>query len=63
MLRDQGAALGSYLEEILETAEQIESDERLKPIAIKLKDAVANMQSASHYVIEMPGAARNLLAQ
>ncbi len=52
VLRDQGAALGSYLEEILETAEQIESDERLKPIAIKLKDAVANMQSASHYVIE-----------
>jgi hypothetical protein len=51
-LRDQGAALGSYLEEILETAERIEADERLKPIAVKLKDAVSNLQSASHYVIE-----------
>ena len=52
VLRDQGAALGSYLEEILETAERIEPDERLKPIAVKLKDAVSNLQSASHYVIE-----------
>ena len=52
VLRDQGAALGSYLEEILETAERIESDERLKPIAVKLKEAVENLQSASHYVIE-----------
>ena len=52
VLRDQGAALGSYLEEILETAERIESDERLKPIAIKLKESVSNLQLASHYVIE-----------
>lgn len=52
VLRDRGAALGSYLEEILETAERIESDDRLKPIAVKLKEAVGNLQSTSHYVVE-----------
>ena len=52
LLRDQGAALGSYLEEIIETAERIESQEALKPIALKLKSAVENLQSASRYILE-----------
>ena len=52
ILRDQGAALGSYLEEIIETAQSLEAQEQLKPMAVKLKEAVANLQSATRFVLE-----------
>lgn len=52
VLRDQGAALGAYLEEILETADRLAADESLASIAALLRDSVANLQQASAYVIE-----------
>ena len=52
LLRDQGAAMGSYLEEILETAERMKSNESLKPLSENLRGAVENLQLASRYVLE-----------
>ena len=52
LLKDQGAALDAYLDEVLETAERIASSEQLAGMAGDLKAAVANLQDASRYVIE-----------
>lgn len=52
ILRDQGAALGSYLEELSKTAQRLESDEALKSLGLQLKESVANLHSASRFIIE-----------
>lgn len=54
LLRDQGAALGSYLEEITETVERLDKSDntQLKRLAIQLKEALTNLQTAARYIIE-----------
>jgi hypothetical protein len=52
ILRDQGAALGSYLDEVLATAEQLEGDAALASIGAKLKAAADNLQSAARFILE-----------
>jgi len=52
VLRDQGAALNAYVEEIMQTVEQIEGHDELKTIAGQLRDAVDNLQDGARFVIE-----------
>ena len=52
VLRDQGAALGAYIEEMLTTADRIAAEETLAPIASTLRDAVNNLQQTSRFLIE-----------
>ncbi len=52
VLRDQGAALGAYLEEILATADQLAADGEMGDIGLQLRDAAENLQNASRYIIE-----------
>ncbi len=52
VLRDQGAALNAYVEEIMQTVEQIEGNDELKTIAGQLREAVGNLQEGARFVIE-----------
>ncbi|MGB1685093.1 MAG: acyl-CoA dehydrogenase, partial [Pseudomonadales bacterium] len=52
VLRDQGAALNAYIEEIMQTVEQIEGNDELKTIAGQLREAVGNLQEGARFVIE-----------
>ena len=52
LLRDQGAALTSYLDEVLDTAEKLEGNNDLKPIGVALRDATENLQSTARYILE-----------
>lgn len=52
VLRDQGAALNAYVEEIMQTVEQIEGNDELKTIAVQLREAVGNLQEGARFVIE-----------
>ncbi|MBT4493887.1 MAG: acyl-CoA dehydrogenase [Gammaproteobacteria bacterium] len=52
VLRDQGAALGSYLEEITETVDRLGAIEALKPLSIDLANARDNLREASSYLVE-----------
>lgn len=52
LLRDQGAALTSYLDEVLDTAQRLEGDAALKPIGVALRGATDNLQSAARYILE-----------
>jgi len=52
LLRDQGAALTSYLDEVLDTAEKLEGNADLKPIGVALRDATENLQTMARYILE-----------
>lgn len=52
LLRDQGAALTSYLDEVLDTAEKLEGNNDLKSIGVALRDATENLQSTARYILE-----------
>lgn len=52
VLRDQGAALGSYLEEVRDTAERLAGVEQLSSVAGDLSQAADNLQSASRMLLE-----------
>jgi hypothetical protein len=52
LLRDQGAALGSYLEEVSETAARLKEHDRLRSIGTRLDEAVADLQHASRFILE-----------
>ena len=54
ILRDQGAALGSYLEEINQTISTLEntSNRDLQQMAKKLTEAVGNLEATSRFLIE-----------
>jgi alkylation response protein AidB-like acyl-CoA dehydrogenase len=52
LLRDQGAALNSYLEEVTETADRIQGTKSLESIAVQLKSAIENLQEAASYILE-----------
>jgi hypothetical protein len=53
LLRDQGAALESYMEEISKTVTILNNaeDPELKRIAKQLKDALENLASASRFIV------------
>ena len=55
VLRDKGAALASYLEEVTATAERIKSTDTLKSLAMQLQAAVANLQTACRYILDNAG--------
>ena len=52
ILRDQGAALGSYLAEIDETAARVAQVEGLHLYAAGLTEAVGNMKQAARFILE-----------
>lgn len=52
LLRDQGAALTSYLDEVLDTAQTLEGNNDLKPIGAALRDATENLQATARYILE-----------
>ncbi len=52
LLRDQGAALTSYLDEVLDTAEKLEANADLKPLGVALRGATENLQTAARYILE-----------
>jgi len=52
VLRDQGAALNAYVEEIMQTVDRIEGNDELKNIAGQLREAVGNLQEGARFVIE-----------
>ena len=54
LLRDQGAALDGYLEEITRTVEQLDQAEAtvLVCMAGQLKEAVANLQKTSRFILD-----------
>ncbi len=52
LLRDQGAALTTYLNEVLDTAESLEGNAELKPIGVALRSATENLQTAARYILE-----------
>ncbi|MBL6691642.1 MAG: acyl-CoA dehydrogenase [Pseudomonadales bacterium] len=52
LLRDQGAALTSYLDEVLDTAQKLEGNNDLKPIGSALRDATENLQATARYILE-----------
>lgn len=54
ILRDQGAALNSYLADIAETVSLIEQSDnlQLRRMALRLKDAAANLEAATRFVLE-----------
>ncbi len=54
LLRDQGAALGSYVEEVTQTIERMDKtgNDQLKRLAVHLKEALNNLQSGSRYILE-----------
>jgi len=54
ILRDQGAALGSYIEEINATIDRLKqaTDARLVGLAQRLKEAVGNLESGSRFLLE-----------
>jgi alkylation response protein AidB-like acyl-CoA dehydrogenase len=55
VLRDQGAALASYLEEIMVTVEQIKATETLNHLALQLQAAVDNLHTACRYILDNAG--------
>ncbi|MDA0977339.1 MAG: acyl-CoA dehydrogenase [Proteobacteria bacterium] len=52
ILRDQGAAMGSYLGEVLETATRLEKDAALKSIGSRLRQAADDLQHATRFVVD-----------
>ena len=52
LLRDQGAALTTYLDEVLDTAERLETDADLKLIGTALKGAAENLRGTARYILE-----------
>ncbi|MBO6558498.1 MAG: acyl-CoA dehydrogenase [Pseudomonadales bacterium] len=52
LLRDQGAALTTYLNEVLDTAESLEGNAELKPIGVALRGAAENLRTAARYILE-----------
>ncbi|MBA59216.1 MAG: acyl-CoA dehydrogenase [Gammaproteobacteria bacterium] len=52
ILRDQGAAIRVYIEEIIESASVIEKNTELKDIARKLEEAARNLDAASKFIVE-----------
>jgi len=52
ILRDQGAALGSYLQEISETIDELESVDRLNSLAGELRNGRDNLEQAARFIIE-----------
>ncbi len=52
VLRDQGAALGAYLEEVIETADQLAGNEDLAVVASDLRQAANDLQASSRTLLE-----------
>lgn len=52
VLRDQGAALNAYIQEMTETVERLEGHAQLKPMAATLREATINLQDGARYLIE-----------
>ncbi len=54
ILRDQGAALNSYLAEMEETVTRFEQTDntQLRRLAIQLREAMGNLESATRFVLE-----------
>lgn len=52
ILRDQGAALGSYLQEISETIDELESVDQLNSLAGELRNGRDNLEQAARFIIE-----------
>ena len=52
VLKDQGAAMRSYIAEILQTAETLKSNPEFKKIAEMLEEAATNLETTTNFVIE-----------
>ena len=52
VLKDQGAAMRSYIAEILQTAETLKSNSEFKKIAEMLEEAATNLETTTNFVIE-----------
>ena len=52
VLKDQGAAMRSYIAEILQTAEALKSNSEFKKIAEMLEEAANNLETTTNFVIE-----------
>ena len=52
VLKDQGAAMRSYIAEVLQTSETLKSNSEFKKIAEMLEEAATNLETTTNFVIE-----------
>ncbi len=52
VLKDQGAAMRSYIAEVLQTSETLKSNPEFKKIAEMLEEAATNLETTTNFVIE-----------
>ena len=61
VVKDQGAAMRSYIAEIFQTAEKLKDNPKFKTIAGMLEDAAKNLEETTNFVIENSKLGQNFI--